>query len=134
MSASARNLGRRLPGCGCAWSTTRHTAGVTCATVENARGSDSESRRKDAVRPPDEYEGMIAETISLPGHGGDEINAYYARPLGPGPYPAIVLFHHRPGWDEWYKEATRKFAHHGYVAICPDLFSRFPPGPPDEVA
>lgn len=86
------------------------------------------------MRPTDEYEGMIAETVSLPGHGGDVINAYYARPLGPGPYPAMVLFHHRPGWDEWYKEATRKFAHHGYLAICPDLYSRFPPGPPDEVA
>jgi carboxymethylenebutenolidase len=77
---------------------------------------------------------MIAETVALEGHGGDPINAYYARPMGPGPHPAVLLFHHRPGWDEWYKEATRRFAHHGYVAICPDLFSRFPPGTPDEVA
>jgi carboxymethylenebutenolidase len=82
------------------------------------------------VRSTDEYEGMIAETITLPGHGGDNINAYYARPLGPGPYPAVVLFHHRPGWDEWYREATRRFAHHGYLALCPDLYSRFPAGTP----
>ena len=45
------------------------------------------STKKDAVRSTDEYEGMIAETVSLPGHGGDVINAYYARPLGPGPVP-----------------------------------------------
>jgi len=96
--------------------------------------SSHERRTEDAVRSTDEYEGMIAETITLPGHGGDHINAYYARPLGAGPYPAVVLFHHRPGWDEWYREATRRFAHHGYLALCPDLYSRFPPGPPDEVA
>ena len=33
----------------------------------------------------DMYEGMIAETITIQGHGGDVINAYLARPLGPGP-------------------------------------------------
>ena len=26
------------------------------------------------------YEGMIAETICIPGHNGDNIRAYYARP------------------------------------------------------
>ena len=29
---------------------------------------------------------MMAETISITGHGGDQIEAYLARPLGPGPY------------------------------------------------
>ena len=61
----------------------------------------------------DHYEGMLAETAMIHGAGGDVINAYYARPLGPGPFPGIVLIHHMPGWDEWYREATRKFAHHG---------------------
>ena len=82
----------------------------------------------------DMYEGMIAETITIRGHGGDVINAYLARPLGPGPYPAMVLAHHMPGWDEWYREATRKFAHHGYVTICPDLYHRTGHGTPDDVA
>lgn len=86
------------------------------------------------MRSTDEYEGMIAETIALQGHGGEYINAYLARPTGPGPYPGIVLFHHRPGWDEWYKEITRRFAHHGYVAICPNLYFRFGHGSPDDVA
>ena len=65
----------------------------------------------------DNYEGMIAETITLPGDGGDLINAYMAKPLGPGPFPGVVLIHHLPGWDEWYREATRRFAHHGFVAV-----------------
>ncbi len=33
------------------------------------------------------HEGMLAETVRLTGHAGDVIGAYFARPLGPGPYP-----------------------------------------------
>jgi hypothetical protein len=47
------------------------------------------------------------------------INAYFARPLGSGPFPGVVLIYHAPGWDEWYRETTRKFAHHGNLAISP---------------
>ena len=82
----------------------------------------------------DMYEGMIAETITIRGHGGDVVNAYLARPLGPGPHPGIVLAHHIPGWDEWYRETARKFAHHGYATISPDLYHRAGHGTPDDVA
>lgn len=81
-----------------------------------------------------DYEGMLAETTTIVGHGGDPVTAYLARPLGPGPFPSVVLFHHLPGWDEWYREATRRFAHHGYLAISPDLYSRVGRGDPDDVA
>lgn len=80
------------------------------------------------------YEGMLAETVALPGFQGDVINAYFARPLGPGAFPSIVLVHHLPGWDEWYREATRKFAHHGYAAISPNLYVREGHGTPEDVA
>ncbi len=82
----------------------------------------------------DQYEGMVAETITVQGHNGDSINAYYARPLGPGPFPGIVVVHHAPGWDEWYREAARRFAHHGYAAISPNLYHRVGQGNPQEVA
>ena len=82
----------------------------------------------------DQYEGMIAETISIRGHNGDSLNAYLARPLGSGPFPGVVLVHHMPGWDEWYKECTRRFAHHGYAAISPNLYNREGHGTPDDVA
>ena len=80
------------------------------------------------------YEGMLAETISVRGHNGDTINSYFARPLGDGPFPGVVLIHHMPGWDEWYREATRRFAHHGYAAISPNLYFRSGHGTPDDVA
>lgn len=82
----------------------------------------------------DQYEGMLAETIVMPGHNGELINAYYARPLGKGPFPGIVIIHHMPGWDEWYREATRKFAHHGYAALSPNLYFREGHGTPEDVA
>lgn len=82
----------------------------------------------------DQYEGMIAETTGIPGHNGDPIGVYVARPLGPGPFPAIVVIHHMPGWDEWYREVTRKFAHHGYIAISPNLYHRAGHGDPEDVA
>ena len=70
------------------------------------------------------YEGMLAETVHMHGHQGDQIDAYTARPLGPGPFPGVVVIHHMPGWDEAKKEVTRKFAHHGYAAIMPNLHFR----------
>jgi carboxymethylenebutenolidase len=80
------------------------------------------------------YEGMLAETTTIHGAGGDVLNAYFARPLGPGPFPGIVLIHHMPGWDEWYREVTRKFAFHGYAALCPNLYYREGHGTPEDVA
>jgi carboxymethylenebutenolidase len=80
------------------------------------------------------YEGMLAETVMMKGYNGDTINAYFARPLGPGPFPGMVLINHMPGWDEWYREATRRFAHHGYLAISPNIFYRFGHGSPEDVA
>ena len=52
----------------------------------------------------EQYEGMIAETITLKGHNGEEIHTYFARPQGPGPFPAVVVIHHLPGWDEIYRD------------------------------
>lgn len=82
----------------------------------------------------DMYEGMLAESITLLGFQGDSINAYYARPLGPGPFPGMVLAHHMPGWDDWYKEITCRFARQGYATLCPNLYFRTGHGTPEDVA
>ena len=82
----------------------------------------------------DMYEGMLAETVSLQGYNGDIINSYFARPLGPQRLPGVVLIHHAPGWDELYREMTRKFAHHGFLAISPNIYFRFGHGDPDDIA
>jgi carboxymethylenebutenolidase len=82
----------------------------------------------------DAYHGMLAETVVWPGGQGDSIHVYLARPLGPGPFPGVVLVHHMPGWDSWYFDATRKFAAQGYVAVCPNLYERAGHGTAEDVA
>ncbi|MDQ1416691.1 MAG: carboxymethylenebutenolidase [Acidimicrobiaceae bacterium] len=71
---------------------------------------------------------LRAETLRIAGHGGDDIEAYLAQPLGDGPFGAVVVIHHLPGYDEASLEITRKFAAHGYLALCPNLYSRDAPG------
>ena len=78
------------------------------------------------------YESLFAETTYLRGHQGDQIDAYLARPFGAGPYPGVVVIHHMPGWDDAHKEIGRRFAHHGYVAIVPNLQFREGKATPEE--
>lgn len=81
------------------------------------------------------YQGLMAEEVRIAGHGGDEINAYLARPVGAGPFPGVAVIHHMPGWDEATTEIVRKFAAHGYLAISPNLHYREGPDvSPDDAA
>jgi carboxymethylenebutenolidase len=81
----------------------------------------------------DQPMGMVAGNTVYAAGKGDLIQAYVARPEGAGPYPGLVLIHHMPGWDEFYQEFARRFANHGYTVICPNLYSRFGHGTPDDV-
>jgi carboxymethylenebutenolidase len=80
-------------------------------------------------------ETLSASTIQISGHGGDQVEAYLARPAGDGPRGAVVVIHHMPGYDRATKEIVRRFAELGYDAICPNLFWREAPNaPPDDAA
>ena len=72
-----------------------------------------------------DYEGMIAETVSIFGHDGKSIRAYWSRPIGKGPHPSPVLISHMPGWDEWCRETARRFTAHGYSVLCPNIYGDF---------
>lgn len=78
---------------------------------------------------------MTATTITIAGHGGDEIEAYIAQPEGDAARGGVVVIHHMPGYDRATKEITRRFAELGYDAICPNLYFREAPGAaPDDAA
>jgi carboxymethylenebutenolidase len=78
---------------------------------------------------------LTATTVTLPGHGGDEIEAYVARPEGDGSRGGVVVIHHLPGYDRPSKEIARRFAELGYDVVCPNLYSREAPGAsPDDAA
>jgi carboxymethylenebutenolidase len=76
------------------------------------------------------------EMIALTGHGGDEIEAYLAQPVGDGPFGGVVVIHHMPGFDRSSKEIARRFAaDEGCIAVMPHLYSREGRGAsPDDAA
>ncbi|MGH9089459.1 MAG: dienelactone hydrolase family protein [Acidimicrobiales bacterium] len=67
---------------------------------------------------------LRAGTVGIAGDDGTEFEAYLAQPLDDAPHGGIVVIHHMPGYDEGTKEIVRRFADHGYLAICPNLYSR----------
>ena len=78
---------------------------------------------------------LTAETVTITGEGGDEIEAYLARPHGLPHRGGMVVIHHIPGYDRATKEMVRRFAELGYDAVCPNLFYREAPGAdPDDAA
>ncbi|HUC36770.1 MAG TPA: dienelactone hydrolase family protein [Acidimicrobiales bacterium] len=77
---------------------------------------------------------LRARTTTIVGHGGDEIEAYLAEPATEGSFGGVVVIHHMPGYDDETKEATLKFAANGYLAVCPNLYSREAPGEEPEQA
>src|SRR6202007_1919871 len=83
--------------------------------------------RSDAMNAPSP-DAIRAETISITGHGGDEIEAYRATPLAGGSRGGIVWIHHMPGYDRETKEFVRRLAVNGYHTLAPNLYSREAPG------
>jgi carboxymethylenebutenolidase len=76
-----------------------------------------------------------AGTVTMTGHGGDEIEAYLAQPLAETPRGGVVVIHHLPGYDASTKEMVRTFAVNGYAALCPNLYAREAPGAsPDDAS
>jgi len=78
------------------------------------------------------YEAQFAETVLMRGHRGDQIDAYLARPVGVAAVPGVVVIHHMPGWDGPTKEIARRFAHHGFAALSPNLHFREGKATPQE--
>jgi len=70
------------------------------------------------------YEGMLAESITFAGSGGDVLGGYMARPLGAGAHGGVILIHEVFGLVEHTKEMARKFAAHGFITLAPDLYYR----------
>ena len=73
---------------------------------------------------PVHYDALLAETITIPLLDGSAIGGYYARPLGSGPFPGVLVIFEAFGMMPHTKEMVRKFAAAGYLAIAPDLYFR----------
>jgi carboxymethylenebutenolidase len=66
---------------------------------------------------------VSAETVTFTSEGED-VNAYFARPVEDGSYPAVLVCHENRGLIDHIRDVARRFAKAGYVALAIDLLSR----------
>jgi len=89
----------------------------------------------DDDRRNDVDDAIRAGTTRITGAGGDDVEAYVARPEAPSTRGGVVVIHHMPGYDLATKEITRRLATMGYDAVMPNLYWREAPGAePDDAA
>ena len=55
--------------------------------------------------------------------GGAALQAYTACPVGPGPFPGLVVIHEIFGLNDNIRAIAGRFAREGYFALAVDLFS-----------
>jgi carboxymethylenebutenolidase len=60
--------------------------------------------------------------------GGGSMGGYLARPDGPGPHPAVVVYMEIFGVNSHIREVTERVAAEGYIALAVDFFHRTGPG------
>ncbi len=64
---------------------------------------------------------MVKRELSFPS-GKSTLPAFYARPEGSGPFPAVVVIHEIFGLNESTRNVAQRFAEAGYAALAVDLF------------
>jgi carboxymethylenebutenolidase len=70
---------------------------------------------------------ILKVKIELKVAGSTPMEAYVARPAGPGPHPGVIVFQEAFGVNGHIRNVTERFAAQGYVAIATELFHRTAP-------
>jgi carboxymethylenebutenolidase len=76
-------------------------------------------------------EDLFTEHIKYPGFNC-EMQAYVARPVKEGKYPAVVVIHENRGLNAHIEDVARRAAHAGYLAIAPNALSSLGGTPANE--
>jgi carboxymethylenebutenolidase len=82
-------------------------------------GASAVAARSPARQVPDVH----AEYVKY-ASGTDSVTAYIAYPNRAEPAPAVLVIHEIFGMSDFVRDATRRLAQNGYVALAPDLLSR----------
>lgn len=93
------------------------TSTVTIAT------SASQAADGSTVAAPAAEGEIEADWVTLSAADA-ELSAYLARPVGDGPYQAILVCHENRGLTEHIQDVARRLAAAGYVGLAVDLLTR----------
>jgi carboxymethylenebutenolidase len=74
----------------------------------------------EVISPSSEIE---ARDVQFEGNGAT-LMGYWAKPVGDGPYPIVLVCHENRGLTDHIRDVTRRFAQAGYAALAVDLLSR----------
>jgi carboxymethylenebutenolidase len=66
-------------------------------------------------------------TVTLQVGDNTTMQAYVARPSGPGPFPGLIVFPEAFGVNHHMRAVADRFAAEGYLAISPELYHRTAP-------
>jgi carboxymethylenebutenolidase len=83
------------------------------------------------IQPPNGLLTVAADDPAVSGkivnfsNGPTTITGYLAQPAKPGSYPGVIVIHEANGLSEHIKDVARRVAKAGYMALVPDLLSRW---------
>lgn len=58
-------------------------------------------------------------------NGSSTVSGYLAKPAAPGQYHGVIVIHEANSLSEHIKDVARRLAKAGYIALAPDLLSRY---------
>ena len=98
------------------------TGSLTVATtlVDSLAPTKSHANLVDPNDPA-----LISSDIKYSSTDGVSIGAYLTRPKGNGQRPGVLVVHLWNGIDDHIRDVARRLAKAGYVALVPDLLSRY---------
>jgi len=79
----------------------------------------------DAAQVDPKDSGLVSSEIKYSSTDGTAISAYVTRPKGSEAHPAVLVIHEWDGIKEHIRDVARRLAKSGYVALAPDLLSRY---------
>lgn len=59
-------------------------------------------------------------TYDSPGGNSGKMRGYLAKPVGDGPFPAVLVIHENRGLNPYIEDVARRAAVEGFVALAPD--------------
>jgi carboxymethylenebutenolidase len=70
---------------------------------------------------------VVSKKVALSVADGSSMEAFVARPAGPGPFPGLLLFQEAFGVNFHIRDVAHRFARERLVVIAPELFHRTAP-------